>query len=102
MMFGVWNFGTMPFGSSPAENLIGIYAATQLTGVMHDQPAQMFSGPGNQPGQMTQMNQTNHVNLPYSPAMQPPPPFGCGKSAMLQLWEIALQNNPQNNQQNNQ
>ena len=97
MIFGVWNFGTMPFGSSPAGNLLGIYAATQLTGVMHEQPAQMFGTfQGTQPNQGNQMYSANQVyqpNLPYPPATQPPPPFGCGKSAMIQLWELALQNN---------
>ena len=83
MIYGIWNFGPYLTPQAHARDLVTICAATKLTGVF-DEPAS------------TPANNTVNSNTPVQPAYsQAPPPFGNGKSTMIQLWEMALANNQQ-------
>ena len=68
MIYGIWNFGPYLTPQAHARDLVTICAATRL------------------------MNNTAPVQPAYS---QAPPPFGNGKSTMIQLWEMALADNQQ-------
>ena len=83
MIYGIWNFGPYLTPTAHARNLVTICAATRLTGV--------FDEPVTPPATNT-MNNTTPVQPAYS---QAPPPFGNGKSTMIQLWEMALADNQQ-------
>jgi hypothetical protein len=82
MIYGIWNFSSAPIPTAHTRDLVTVCAATKLTGIFDEQPATPPAAP-------------NYAAPSVQPAYsQVPPPFGCGKSAMIQLWELALNNNP--------
>jgi len=82
MIYGIWNFSSAPIPAAHVRDLVTVCAATKLTGIFDEQPATPPATP-------------NYATPPVQPTYsQVPPPFGCGKSAMIQLWELALNNNP--------
>ena len=106
MFYGIWNFGAFPAPAAHARDLVTICAATRLTGIFDEQP--VAPGVNNTapavntvvpaantaaPGTNTAAPVTYNAAYTQSASVQMPPPFGCGKSAMIQLWELALNNN---------
>ncbi|MBR4581730.1 MAG: hypothetical protein IKO32_10905 [Lachnospiraceae bacterium] len=99
MFYGIWNFGAFPAPAAHARDLVTICAATRLTGIFDEQPvmpnANTVTPVANTAAQNANTAAPGTYNNAYTQpaAVQMPPPFGCGKSTMIQLWELALNSN---------